>query len=213
MEQQASTSLSLKDYRDIAIEAGMQLIPYVGGSLAAIYFGRKQEIRFKRLESLYKEVAEEVQCIQSEIADLSNQNPDELRAIIEVMNEKIESESVELKRQYYKRFFVNTLKNPVNGNYEERKLFLDIISQSTLLQLEIVAFLASQSSPVTSHSLKKPGVEQAVLLGSVAQMKNYGIINGVLNEILFGKDSNLIDEKINLTDFGKQFHDFCISHT
>ncbi|MFZ3114229.1 MAG: hypothetical protein WA133_09200 [Syntrophales bacterium] len=60
--------------RDLVIQTGMQAIPYVGGSLAALYFGAKQERRFKRLESFYAELAEEVQRISDQIPSVEGQN-------------------------------------------------------------------------------------------------------------------------------------------
>lgn len=39
--------------KDIVIEAIIQTIPYVGGALSTLYFGHKQEKRFKRLETFY----------------------------------------------------------------------------------------------------------------------------------------------------------------
>lgn len=50
--------------RDLVIQAGIQAIPHVGGSLATLYFGLKQEFRFQRLETFYKEVASEIQTLK-----------------------------------------------------------------------------------------------------------------------------------------------------
>lgn len=45
--------------KEVILEALMQALPYVGGSLATLYFGHKQEKRFKRLEKFYEELKEE----------------------------------------------------------------------------------------------------------------------------------------------------------
>ncbi len=60
--------LSAKEKRELVIQAGMQVIPYVGSSLATLYYGRKQEIRFKRLEIFCKEFAEEISDLKDKIA-------------------------------------------------------------------------------------------------------------------------------------------------
>lgn len=51
--------LSAREKRDLVIQAGIQAIPHVGSALATLYFGRKQELRFKRLETFYKYFATE----------------------------------------------------------------------------------------------------------------------------------------------------------
>ena len=56
----ADDDLKGAEKRDLAIQTGLQLIPYVGGSLCTLYFGTKQEKRFKRIESFYRELAEEL---------------------------------------------------------------------------------------------------------------------------------------------------------
>ncbi|MFP3607590.1 hypothetical protein, partial [Paraburkholderia sp. SIMBA_053] len=53
--------------KDLIIEAGLQLIPNVGGALATVIFGRKQEKRYSRLEGFYNQLASEVEGIKSSI--------------------------------------------------------------------------------------------------------------------------------------------------
>lgn len=50
-----------KDKFELVVNAGLQAIPYVGGPLATLYFGYKQEQRFQRVEQTLKEVAQELQ--------------------------------------------------------------------------------------------------------------------------------------------------------
>ena len=54
VDSKENEHLSAIEQRDLVIQAGMQAIPYVGSSLATLYFGRKQDLRFKRLETFYK---------------------------------------------------------------------------------------------------------------------------------------------------------------
>ena len=68
--------------KDSVIEAAVQSIPYVGGPLATLYYGNKQEKRFKRLEKFYEELREEFSKFQNNFADISSHNPDELSAIL-----------------------------------------------------------------------------------------------------------------------------------
>lgn len=195
---------------DTLIEAAVQAIPYVGAPLATLYFGNKQEKRFRRLEKFYEELKKEMSRYANVYEDISQHNPAELSAIIEELNEKVESEHLEFKRKLYKNYFRKTMIQPVNGNFDERKLFLDILSAVTPLQIEIIVFLATQSSAVTSNTITKPGVEQAVILGSVAQLKNYGLIEAIVNSIVLGGSNGSINENVTLSKFGIKFNIFCL---
>lgn len=196
--------------KDTIIEAAVQAIPYVGGSLATLYFGNKQERRFRRLEKFYEELKEEISKSPNVYKDIIQHNPDELSAIIEELNENVESEHLDLKRNLYKNYFKKTMIEPVNGNFDERKLLLDILSAVTPLQIEIIVFLATQPSAVKSNKILKPGVEQAVILGSLAQLKNYGLIESTVNSIVLGESNGSINENITLSKFGIRFNNFCL---
>ena len=117
------TKLSSTEKRDLVIQAGIQAIPYVGSSLSALYFGAKQERRFKRLETFYQEVAQEVRALKDRIALPEEHDKEALAAIIEELNEKIEREQVREKREFFKAYLKNTLIYPIKGNYEERRFF------------------------------------------------------------------------------------------
>ncbi len=80
--------------RDLVIQAGLQAMPYVGGSLATLYFGAKQTRRFKRLETFYQEVAQEIRALKDRMASPDEHDKEALAAIIEELNEKIEHEQV-----------------------------------------------------------------------------------------------------------------------
>ena len=46
--------LTGKEKFELAVEAGLQSLPYVGGSLATLYFGSKQEKDLKELSLFIK---------------------------------------------------------------------------------------------------------------------------------------------------------------
>lgn len=202
--------LTAKEKFELAIEAGMQAIPYIGGSLSTLYFGSKQEKRFKRIEAFYNELRTDVEAIKSIMPDLSNQNSDEFNAILEQLHEKIEEDPIEKKRIYYKKYFLNTLLNPVNGNYNERKLFLDILSQLTDVQIELIILLSTIKKPINSNSISNPYYATSLIKGSISQLKNYGLIDASLDSIIMGGPASAINENIGLSEFGSRFHNFCI---
>lgn len=201
----------LKEKAELAIEAGMQMIPVVGGSLATLYFGNKQEKRFQRIESFYTEVAQELEKIKGSIKNIDEHNEDELSAIIEVLNDKIETEHFRVKIEMYKTYFINTMLIPVNGNYSERRLFLDIMSQLTPLQMELIVFLLKQNGEIPAGSITKPGEEQCIILGAISQLKLLGLVSAALNSITFGsQDGNSINENIKISNLGLRFNQFCL---
>ena len=168
--------ISAKDKLELVVNAGLQAIPYVGGSLATLYFGYKQEQRFQRVEKTLKEVADELQGIQ--IPSIEQHNKDELITLIDELTDKIEKEQLESKRILYKEYFKNILKTPTNGNYEERKLFLEVLEKITPLQIEIFQFLL-----VNDLAIQKPGTDQSLIQSSILQLENYGLVNATF--ILF----------------------------
>jgi hypothetical protein len=197
--------------KDVIIESLMQAIPYIGAPLANLYFGHKQEKRFKRIEQFYLELKDEIGRVERTFPDISSHNPEELSAILEELNEKVETEHLEVKRKYYKEYFKNSMLFPVNKNFDERKLFLDILSALTPLQIELIVFLSAQSAPLNGSSIIKPGVDQSLIAGSLAQLKTFGITNNVLTSIVLGGSSSAVNENISLSNFGKRFHSFCLN--
>jgi len=153
-----SDKLTNSEKRDLVLQAGMQLVPYVGGSMASLYFGTKQEKRFKRLESFYQELAQEIESMRASVKSMGEQDPIALEAIMESLHEKVEAEPTYEKRQFFKNYFKNTLKDPVTNNYDERKYFLDSLSDMSLLECEILAFIKTQSQQTQVGSINKPSV-------------------------------------------------------
>ena len=83
-----------KDKFELVVNAGLQAIPYVGGPLATLYFGYKQEQRFQRVEQTLKEVANELQNCQ--LPRIEEHNSEELMSLIDELTDKIENEIDEL---------------------------------------------------------------------------------------------------------------------
>ena len=196
--------------KELTIQALVQAVPYIGGSLATLYFGSKQKRQFHRIETFYKEIQGEVASIKNQIRDIEEHNPDELAAIIEQLHEKIEKEPLIEKRKFYKNYFKNTLIYPVNRNYDERKKFLDILSDMSLLEAEIIKFLNQQADRVDSLSINKPGIERSIIQGSIYKLKSWGIITATLGSIALGGPNGGIHENISLSEFGKRFLNFCL---
>jgi hypothetical protein len=203
--------LSSIEKRDLVIQAGIQAIPYVGGSLSALYFGAKQERRFKRLETFYQEAAQEVRALKDRIASPEEHDKEALAAIIEELNEKIEREQVREKREFFKAYLKNTLIYPVKGNYEERRFFLDTLGSMSLLECDVLGFIYNQSQPLRVGNVQKPDVDQYAIVGAIGRLKSFGfLVSGQASFSIGGDVDNALNETVKVSDFGRRFCEFCL---
>ena len=207
-----NAELTDKENKDVAIQAGMQLIPYVGGSMATLYFGKKQEKRFKRIETFYEELAKEVESMKDSISPIENQDPVFFEAILESLHDKIEEEPTNEKREFFKNYFKNTLKSPVTTNYDERKYFLEALADMSLLECEILAFLRSQKDRVQVSTIQKPEIDQYAIVGAIGRLKSRGFVSAAQARIAIGGNAdNSLQELVAVTQFGESFCRFCLS--
>lgn len=207
-----SSKLTNADKRDLVIQAGMQLVPYVGGSLSSLYFGAKQEKRFKRLESFYQEIASEVEKMKGTISSIDKQDPVALEAIIESLHEKVEAEPTQEKREFFKNYFKNTLRNPIAGNFDERKYFLDSLGDMTLLECDLLAFVNSQPTPIQVGTIQKPGTDKYAIVGAIGRLKSRGFLTAAQGSFSVGGGAdNSLQEIVSISSFGKSFVSFCLT--
>lgn len=202
--------LTWKDKLNITVEAGLQIVPYVGGALATLYYGTKQEKRFKRLESFYQEFAALIEQLQSQLPSVDSHDQDKLISLIEEFNEKVERESTDQKREYLKKYLYSTLSSPTHENFDERRFFLDTLSSMTLLECELLLFIKQQNKPVVVGHIDKPGVDQYAIVGAIGRLRMYGFLKYQSDNIMFnGTDSALLDSFI-ISDFGINFINYCL---
>lgn len=206
--------LDNKTKLEIVVEAGLQMIPYVGGSVATAYFGTKQAKEFKRIERLYSELSDELSVMKSKIASIKEQYEDGLVSLIEQVNDKVEKEHQELKFQCYKKYMKNILISPVNtSNYDKRKTFLDIMGHILILEIEIVTLLYNNyDMNVSVKSITKQGVDQYAIVGAVNKLKSYGFLRTSQASFSIGGGmDNLLEEIVGINEYGKEFVDFCLA--
>ncbi len=206
-----TASLTITDKRDLALQAGMQLIPYVGGPLCTLYFGAKQEKRFQRLESFYREVAAELNNLKEPIRSVDQQNPVALESILESLNEKVEVEHTTEKREFFKSYLKNTLRFPVAGNFDERKYFLETLADMTLLECELLATINSTAGATQVGAIQKPETDQYAIVGAIGRLKSSGFLTAVHQTFTVGGGDNSLLEMVQLSSYGKRFYEFCIS--
>lgn len=203
------TKLSSTEKRDVVIQAALQMIPYVGSSLATLYFGAKQERRFTRLETFYREVAQEAQALKGKIASVQEHDEEALAAIIEELNENVEREHVEKKRFFLKCYLKNTLIYPIKNNYDERLFFLDTLGTMTLLECELLIDLHRQKQLVKVESLEKLGANQYAIVGAINRLKSYGFLKS--GSPTWDGIGDPLKETVELSHFGRRFCEFCLN--
>ena len=200
--------LKPKDKFELVVNAWLQAIPYIGGPLATLYFGYKQEQRFQRVEQTLREVANELQGCK--LPKVEEHNCEELMTLIDELTDKIENERIESKRKLYKEYFKNILKTPTNGNYEERKLFLEVLSRITPLQIELFQFILKTPN-VIDINISKPGTDIYLIRSSILQLENAGLVIATLNSIMIGGKQARMPMKLEVSEFGRKFNDFCLN--
>jgi len=211
MNENEDEKLTGAEERELVLQAAIQAIPYVGSSLSTLYFGAKQERRFKRLESFYSELASEVSAISDQIASMEEQNAGALAAILEDLHEKVEAEPSQEKRRFFKSYFKNTLRHPVTTNFDERKYFLDTLAEMTFLECEMLSYLCTQSGPTAVGSIQKPNIDQYAIVGAINRLKSYGFLMAFQGSFAIGGGSdNVLKERVQVSTFGKEFRDFCL---
>lgn len=215
--------LSISEKRDLIIEAALQLIPSVGSSLATLYFGAKHEIRFKRLETFYREVARELQALEGKIVPVQEHDKEVLVAIIEELNENVERERIDKKRFFLKCYLKNTLVHPMKSHYyDTRFFFLNTLRTMTLLECELLIDLYETSSIPSVGNLKKSEVDEYAIVGAVSRLKSYGFLesHGFLkrsppipepDDQTWDSTRDPLDECVVLSFFGREFCKFCLN--
>lgn len=202
--------LTKKQKLENTIEAGLQLIPYIGSTLATLYFDRKQQREFNRIMKFYKDLSNELKGLKEKIS-LKNQDEGILVVLIEKINGKVEKEVLEEKIKYFKNYFKNILLYPVKDDYDEKSFFLESLSSMSLLEIEILKFLDSQNDFVQVGSIQKQGVEQYAILGVIGRLHNLGFLQSASKGMSIGGGSdNYLKELVRLSPFGRKFIEFCL---
>ena len=207
--------LSNKERNENAIEVGLQLIPGVGGALATLYFGRKQEIRFKRLENFYSQLSDELRQVQDKFSSVETHHEESLLSILEKLNEKIEMEGIQYKINCLKKFFRKNLVSPVTeDNFDRRSVFLNIISDLTVFECKVLLKINSlnENESISAFDISKATDEDKYYAGSaIHRLRNFGLIGKDSKGIIYrgNLDSALLD-RFKVSDFGKDFIRFCM---
>ncbi len=205
--------LSIKTQLAIVVEAGLNAIPVAGGSLAALYFGKKQEQRFVRLERFYSELKEEVARRNEYVKPLDQHNPAALAEVIEEINEAVQADFTEQKRAYFKNCFVNALGENNDGKSDKRRFFISTLGSLTSVQIEILVAL-SKAEPRSGFTYQPLGQDGAAdFNASLEALRAYGLVDATLNGTLKPGINWGEITLYSISLFGREFAEFCLHDT
>ena len=187
------------------------MLPGIGGYLSSVYFGVKQAKQFKRIEEFYKELSSEMQELKEKIIPMNEQYEDGLVTLIEQVNEGVEKEhqikKIELYKGYMKKLLTTTL---TKSNYDKTKMFLDILENMTVLEIEMVTYLykfyLDNSNSIEIRNIYRQDLDQYAIVGIISKLKSYGFIKTVGQRFVFGNgQDNLLNDSIIISSYGIEF--------
>ncbi|MCR9306504.1 hypothetical protein [Vibrio diabolicus] len=209
-EKQLSTEdkLSFKEQSEVAINAGLSAIPVVGGSLSALYFGAKQEKRFKRLERFYSELKDKIQ--DPSAIDFDTMDRAALASIIEEINEAVELDFTESKLDYLHNCFINSLSESVEQEHEKKKYFIAQLMKMSELDIRLLTDLHRAGADMCCKYLQSDKEGASDFNAALERLKSGGFLNSSLSGSLRPGITWGEITAFTLSDFGKDFVDFCL---
>lgn len=208
--------LSSEDIRDATVETGLSFIPFIGSGLSSLYSSYKSKKRFQRLEIFYEEVTEKISKLEQSngpIPKVEIHDEEVLISLIEKINDKVEQESLEYKKECLQRFFLHSMINSTTqASFDQRQFFLDTLSSMTLLECEMMVVLFKENRTVIVNDMIKPNIDQYAIVGSVGRLKSYGFITSYTGEfhVVDGGRDNSLHEYVRLSNYGAEFVKFCL---
>lgn len=180
--------LNAKDYLNLAVEAGIGSIPYLGSTLQTLYFGSKNEIRLKRLEQFYSDLVKQLENIKNEIPQIENKDRErsQLLGIIESINDEIETAKAQRKKDYYRNLFKNCILKINNDNWDEEEYFVEVLKQLNAVDLQVVEFLNKNKSRDFIGDINSTSIPQELLDGSLIKLTNLGLAQQSIGSIVLG---------------------------
>jgi hypothetical protein len=203
--------LTINDEIELTIEAGISSIPYIGGALQTLYYGRKNEKRFKRVEKFYKELYIEIESVKDQLPSIKETNrSDEALGILETINDEIETASSQTKIDYYKKAYKNVLLNFNNNSFDNEKFFVRLLPDLTDLEINIL--FNSNHNPnrdVHENDFYNNNKNNINLIeGSLNRLVNFGLIEIKFGTLISGGRGSEIQQDYSVSDLGSKFISF-----
>ena len=202
--------------RETAYEVGLNLLPYVGGGLAALYTSNRDKKKFQRIESFYEETSAKINQMDQSLKELLKEQThdnDSIISLIEQVNEKIEKENRDIKKQCLQKFLINSLLNSTTEEtLDQREYFLDALSNLTIFEIELISLLYREDRIINMNDIGMHNNEDRyAVLGFVNRVRNYGFLELYIGgEFHVGAVDNSLNDNVKISEFGKRFVTFCL---
>ncbi|WP_368251214.1 hypothetical protein [Enterococcus sp. 2201sp1_2201st1_B8_2201SCRN_220225] len=181
--------LRKKDYFDLIVEGGIGAIPYIGGVVQSLYFGSKNEKRFRRVEKFYENLNEDLECIRDQIPeDVFNlENKDQLIGIFEGINDEIEKSKAQNKIEMYRNLYKNCLLRINNTSWDSEEYFLLVLNQLTSIEIQLLAYLMNRGNENFLGNISMVGYSQELIDGSLNRLADFGLLEKTIGSIVLGE--------------------------
>lgn len=207
--------LNWKDAGSLAVEAAVSALPYIGGPLQTAYFGAKNERRFKRVESFYKNLQKEIEDLRKQVAseDTINQYSDQITDFMEKINDIVETDSGIAKRSLLHNAFLNVMVHTGTIDWSKLDYFLFIIKQLDLTDVNIL--VATYQLPpdrwgVLTEYQNVIQADKFYILGVLERLVSFGIIEKRLGDINLASSGTKIATYYRMTELGNSFVAFVL---
>ncbi len=196
----------LKTNKDIIIETGLNLIPYIGGALASSYYGPILEKRLKRLESFYRDVSKQIKGENIVLNFINENKKEELLTLIEDLNDRVETETQEEKIKLFKLYLISSLEQKIETNFDEQKTFLAVLDSMSIIECEILSTILNSTEERQINDYIQKYSEPYSAYGAINRLISYGFLETKrVNYAMNGAfDENLLSA-ISLSNYGKKF--------
>lgn len=203
--------LTFKERLELVIEAGIASIPAVGSALQTLYYGSKNEKRFKRVENFYQDLSVEIATIKDQLPDVyETEYSDEAIGILETINDEVEKAASQSKIQNYKKAYKNMLLKINEKHFDEEKYFVRMLSDLTEFELRIL-FISNQNvhrkvARGDFYDADKSNID--FVDGNLNRLSDLGLLRITFGELLSGGNGSYIRKDYVVSDLGSRFISF-----
>lgn len=201
-----------KDIADMTlnttVKMGLSLIPVVGPALAMSYDEVNNKIQVDRLESFIAELSKEIQALELAVHNCIISN-EEFGIVIEKIFKSVKDETNPIKREYFKRLFINGL--IINDVESYRiEIFIRVLSELNIVDIKMLRLLHEKRESIAVQSITDSEFSIEELYGSLNKLKSYGFVNITMSSMTLAGPQSRVKENAILNAFGQNFLDFCL---
>ncbi len=202
--------------KEMAIAASLSAIPYIGGSVASIYTSIKTNKEFERIDSFFEDISKTIQRFDERLTNAlkeNNHDDEYLGMLLENTIRKVEKEAREGKRNAFKCFFTNALISGVNPNtYDHANFYLESLDSLNNTDIQVLLLINKANDLVLISDINSnPPSDPYFILASINKIRSFGFIEVYTGELHVGAKDNALNERVKLSQLGKDFISFCLS--